>query len=169
SFRDFTCFAVLLLWIGSADSARGQQGVAAADAAPVTLLGSVSTASPAQTIGINGNTVYTCDNNEIAIIDVSRPSAPGLITTANSPTNTTNTFCDVQRGQLVQMINTSPPTFRVFDLSNPNSPNLIASPTVNKQFFGPPYFEGNTAFFGANVIVFGSGYPGPVTDQAGDF
>jgi len=83
-----------------ADSAYGQSGAAAAGATPVTLLGSVATASQAQTIGINGNTVYTCDNNEITIIDVSRPATPGLIATASSPTNTTNTYCDVQRGQL---------------------------------------------------------------------
>jgi uncharacterized protein (TIGR03437 family) len=67
------------------------------------------------------------------------------------------------------MINTTPPTFRVYDLANPKSPKPTASTTVNKQFFGAPYFEGNTAYFGSNVIVFGSGYPGPVTDQAGDF
>src|SRR5262249_31180798 len=152
SFRGFTCCAVLLLRMGSADSAYGQTGAATAGAAP-TLLGSVATASQAQTIGINGNTVYTCDTNEIAIIDVSRPSTPGVIATANSPTSTTNNYCDVQRGQLIQMINTTPPTFRTYDVTNPNSPNLIASTTVNKQFFGPPYFEGNVAFFGTNVIV----------------
>lgn len=135
----------------------------------IPLVGSVSTASPAQTLGVNGNTVYTCDNSEISIIDVTHPAAPALVSTAGSPLTTTNTFCDVQRGDLVQLLNTSPPVFRAYDLTSPSSPNLIASTTVNKQFFGLPYFEGNTAFFGANVITFGSGYPGPITDQAGDF
>ncbi|HEY2015660.1 MAG TPA: hypothetical protein VGH38_19285 [Bryobacteraceae bacterium] len=135
----------------------------------ITLVGSVPTASPAQTIGINGNTVYACDNNEISVIDVTRASAPVVLGSLASPVNTTNTFCDVQRSDLVQMLNTTPPVFRAYSLSNPASPSLIGSTTVNKQFFGPPYFEGNTAYFGTNEIVFGSGYPGPVTDQAGDF
>jgi uncharacterized protein (TIGR03437 family) len=135
----------------------------------IPLVGSVSTASPAETIGINGNNVYTCDDNEISIIDVTQPSKPAVLGTMGSPTSTANTFCDVQRGDLVQMLNTSAPAFRVYDISNPASTSLIASTTVNKQFFGPPYYQGNTAFFGTNVIVFGGGYPGPITDQAGDF
>jgi uncharacterized protein (TIGR03437 family) len=140
-----------------------------AQQAPITLVGSAPTASPAQTIGINGNTVYACDNNEISVIDVTRASAPAVLGTLPSPASTTNTFCDIQRGELVQMLNTSTPVFRAYNVSNPASPSLIGSTTVNKQFFGPPYFEGNTAFFGTNQIVFGSGYPGPITDQAGDF
>ncbi len=135
----------------------------------VPLVGSVSTPSPAQTIGINGNTVYTCDNTEISIIDVTHTSGPALVGTQGSPLNTTNTFCDVQRGDLIQMLDSNPPVFRTYDLSNPTSPNLISSTTVDKQHFGLPYFEGNTAFFGANVITFGGGYPGPITDTAGDF
>ena len=158
SFRVFTYFAIVT---GLASSGFGQT--------PLTLVGSVSTASPAQTIGINANTVYTCDNNEISIIDVTHPATPALLATASSPASTTNTFCDVQRGDLVQMINTSPPAFLAYSLANPTSPSLIGTTTVNKQFFGPPYFQGNTAFFGTNEIVFGSGYPGPITDQAGDF
>lgn len=126
----------------------------------IPLVGSVSTASPAETIGINGNTVYTCDDNEISIIDVTQPSKPALLGTLGSPTSTANTFCDVQRGDLVQMLNTSTPAFRVYDLSNQASPNLTASTAVNKQFFGAPYFQGNTAFFGTNVIVFGEDIPG---------
>ena len=136
---------------------------------PIPLVGSVLTASPAETVGVNGNVVYTCDNNEISIIDVTHAPAPVLLGTQGSPVSTTNTYCDVQRGDLVQMLNTSTPVFRAYDLTNPSSPSLTASATVNKQFFGPPYYQGNTAFFGTNVIVFGGGYPGPITDQAGDF
>ena len=147
----------------------GGQTAAVADGNAVTLVGSVPTASAAETIGINGNTVYTCDDNEISVIDVSHPANLAVIGTIPSPLNTTNTYCDVQRGQLVQMLNTNPPTFRVYSLNNPNSPSLISSTTVNKQFFGAPYYQGNIAFFGTNLIDFGNGYPGPVTDQAGDF
>jgi uncharacterized protein (TIGR03437 family) len=129
----------------------------------------VPTASPAQTIGINGNTVYTCDNNEISVINVTNASAPVVLGTQASPVSTANTFCDVQRGDLVQLLNTSTPVFNAYSLSNPASPSLIGSTTVNKQFFGPAYFEGNTAFFGTNEINFAGGYPGPITNQAGDF
>jgi hypothetical protein len=140
----------------------------AASPAPV-LLGSVPTASPAQTIGINGSTVYACDTNEISIVNVANPASPVVLGTAASPGSTTNTYCDVQRGNLVQMIDGAPPVFVTYDISKPASPKQISSATVNKKFFGPPYFQGNNAFFGTNEIVFGSGYPGPITDQGGDF
>jgi len=175
----------LLLWIGLAGSAIAQEHTSAAPPAAlatlpggplassggtsITLVGSVATASPAQTVGINGNIVYACDTNEISIIDITNPAAPTVVGTLSSPASTANTYCDIQRGSLVQMINTSLPSFRVYSLANPKSPSLTASTTVNKQFFGPPYFEGNTAYFGTNEITFGSGYPGPITDQAGDF
>jgi hypothetical protein len=154
--------ACILAGIFFAHTGYGQQ-------TSITLVGSVATASPAQTIGINGNTVYACDNNEISVINVANTSAPVVQSSLPSPTSTTNTFCDVQKGDLVQMLNTSTPVFRAYNLSSPSSPSLIGSTTVNKQFFGPPYFEGNTAFFGTNQIVFGGGYPGLITDQAGDF
>jgi len=175
----------LLLWIGLAGSAIAQEHASAAPPAAfatlpggplassggtsITLVGSVATASPAQTVGINGNIVYACDTNEISVIDITNPAAPTVVGTLSSPASTANTYCDVQRGSLVQMINTSLPSFREYSLTNPKSPSLTASTTVNKQFFGPPYFEGNTAYFGTNEITFGSGYPGPITDQAGDF
>jgi uncharacterized protein (TIGR03437 family) len=163
SFRRFICFAACFsAWACLLSSGYGQQRT-------IPLVGAVATASPAQTIGINANVVYVCDNNEISTVDVTHASAPALLGTINSPTNTTNTYCDVQKGDLVQMINTTTPTFRAYDLTNPTSPSLIAAVAVNKQFFGPPYYQANTAFFGSNVIVFGSGYPGPITDQAGDF
>ena len=154
---------VLVVICAAAVSSIGMGG-----SAPV-LVGSVATASPAQTIGINGNTVYTCDNNEISVINVSNTAAPVASGTVNSPNSTTNTFCDVQRGNLVQMIDGTPPALVTYDLSNPAAPKQISTATVNKKFFGPPYFLGNEAFFGTNEIVFGSGYPGPITQQAGDF
>ena len=157
--RVFTYFAIMM---GLAGSGYGQP-------ANLTLVGSVPTASPAQTIGINGNTVYACDTNEISIIDVTHPATPTLLATVSSPTSTANTFCDVQRGDLVQMINTSPPSFLTYGVSNPTSPNQIGATTVDKDYFGPPYFDGNTAFFGMNEIDFAGGYPGNITDQSGDF
>jgi uncharacterized protein (TIGR03437 family) len=159
SFRVFTYFAIMT---GLAGSGYGQPTT-------LTLVGSVPTASPAQTIGVNANTVYACDTNEISVIDVTHPATPTLLATASSPTSTANTFCDVQRGDLVQLINTSQPSFLAYDVSNPTSPNQIGATTVDKDYFGPPYFDGNTAFFGMNEIDFAGGYPGMITDQSGDF
>jgi hypothetical protein len=113
--------------------------------------------------------VYACDTNEITVINVTNTAAPVVSGIVSSPGSTTNNYCDVQRGHLVQMIDGSPPSFVTFDITNPASPKQIASTSVNKKFFGPPYFLGNEAFFGTNELVFGGGYPGPITDQAGDF
>src|ERR1700733_3789639 len=159
SFRVFTYFAIMT---GLAGSGYGQP-------TNLTMVGSVPTASPAQTIGINANTEYTCDTNDISVIDVTNPATPTLLATASSPTSTANTFCDVQRGDLVQLINTSQPSFLAYDITNPTSPNQIGATTVDKDYFGPPYFDGNTAFFGMNEIDFAGGYPGTITDQSGDF
>jgi uncharacterized protein (TIGR03437 family) len=67
------------------------------------------------------------------------------------------------------MIDGTPPVFVAYDITNPASPKQIASTPVNKKFFGAPYYLGNQAFFGTNEIVCAGGYPGPITDQAGDF
>jgi uncharacterized protein (TIGR03437 family) len=140
----------------------------AAGSQPV-LVGSAATSSPAHTVGINGNTAYTCDTNEISVINVANPAAPVLSGIVSPPGSGTNTFCDVQRGMLVQMIDTGSPSFLTYDLTSPLSPKRTSSTPINKQFFGPPYYLGNEAFFGTNRIYFASGYPGPITDQMGDF
>ncbi|HEY6344818.1 MAG TPA: hypothetical protein VIY49_25255 [Bryobacteraceae bacterium] len=163
-FRSFPCVVAGCLLAGAVlvNPSYGQQPA-------IPLVGTVATVSPAETVAVNGNIVYTCDDNEISIIDVTKPSTPAIVTTLGSPADTANTYCDVQKGDLVQMINTSTPSFRAYSLTNPTSPSLFATATVDKTFFGPPYYQGNTAFFGMNEIVFRQGYPGPITDQAGDF
>src|ERR1700691_1633849 len=98
-----------------------------------------------------------------------QPTNLTLLATASSPTSTANTFCDVQRGDLVQLINTSQPSFLAYDVSNPTLPNQIGATTGHKDHFGPPFFVVNTAFFGMNEIDFAGGYPGAITDQSGDF
>jgi uncharacterized protein (TIGR03437 family) len=160
----FNLFLVVISAI--ATTADGMAG-----SAPV-LLGSVATASPAETVGINGNTVYTCDNNEITVINATNTAAPVVSGTVSPPSTggtATNTFCDVQRGNLVQMLDGTPSLFVAYDLTNPALPKQIAATALNKKFFGPAYYQGNEAFFGTNEIVFAGGYPGPITDQAGDF
>lgn len=113
-------------------SAAAVSAVGVAGSAP-TLLGSAATASPVQSIGINGNTVYACDTNEISVINVSSATTPVVSGTVSSPASTTNTYCDVQRGSLVQMIDGNPPTFVTYDITNPASPKQIFSVPVNKN------------------------------------
>jgi hypothetical protein len=143
-------------------------------AVPVfNLIGSVATASPAESVAINGNTVYTCDNNEVTVVDATNPASPAIAGTAlaGAINNATNIFCDIQRGDLVMLADTgnsgigNNPSFLAFGLTAPLAPSLIASTIVDKRFFGPPYYQGNTAFFATNVIFLSGS---TITGQGGD-
>ncbi len=144
-------------------------------AVPVfSLIGSVSTTSAAATVAVNGNTVYTCDSNEVSVIDATNPASPTVIGTAlaGAINNAADIFCDIQRGDLVMLADTgnsgigNNPSFLAFDLTNPLSPSLIASTPVNKRFFGAPFYQGNNAFFGTNVIFLSGS---DIVGQGGDF
>ncbi len=78
----------------------------------LNLVGSLSTASSAQTIAINGNTAYVCDQNEVSVVDITNPASPVLLTTALSSfiTNAANIHCDIQQGDLVIFSDTSSTT-----------------------------------------------------------
>ena len=150
-------------------STNGQSGPA-----PFSLIGSVATASAAESVAINGNTAYTCDSNEVTVINATNPTNPTVAGTAlaGAINNARDIFCDIQRGDLVMLADTgnsgigNTPSFLAFDLTNPLSPNLIASTLVDKRFFGAPFYQGNTAFF-ATLALFLSG--STITGQAGDF
>ena len=133
----------------------------AAGGSSLNLVGSLATASSAQTIAINGNTAYVCDQNEVSVVDITNPAAPVLLTTALSSyiANAANIHCDIQQGNLVIFSDTSSttignnPGFLVFGLSNPQSPNLISAVPFNKRFVGDPIiYEGNTAFLYTNAV-----------------
>ncbi len=140
---------------------------------PFNLIGSVATNSAAVSVAINGSTVYTCDNNEVSVINTTDPTHPTVAGTAlaGAINNATNIFCDIQRGDLVMLADTgnsgfgNTPSFIAFDLSSPLSPSLIASTGVNKRFFGAPYYQGNTAFFNTDVIFLSGS---TITGQGGD-
>ena len=133
----------------SASAPTGQGG------APYSLLGAVPTTSAAQSIALNGNTAYVCDQNEVSIVDITNPASPKLlgIALAGAITNAQNIHCDIQRGNLVLLADTAStltgnnPSFLAFDITNPLQPTLIKSTPVNKRFFGAPYYQGNFAFF----------------------
>src|SRR5580698_8263435 len=50
----------------------------------VTLLGSVTTASPAESFALNGNLAYVCDDDEISVVDISNLQSPQVVATALS-------------------------------------------------------------------------------------
>jgi len=141
--------------------------------AQISLIGSVATASAANSVAVNGSTVYTCDTSEVSIINASNPASPTVTGTVFAGViGTGDLYCDIQRGDLVMLADTggslASPAFVAFDLTNPASPSLIASTTVNKRLLsGQPYYQGNTAFFGTNVIFVGGG--GLISAQGGDF
>jgi uncharacterized membrane protein len=141
---------------------------------PLSLLGSVTTASGAVSVAVNGNIAYTCDPNEISVINVANPANPVVTGTAiaGAISNADDIYCDIQRNDLVMLVDADStltgnnPSFLAFDLTNPASPSLIASTVVEKRFFGPPYYEGNTAFFFTNEINLNGS---SIVGQAGDF
>ncbi|MGD1072439.1 MAG: hypothetical protein ABSB15_20125 [Bryobacteraceae bacterium] len=132
------------------------------NAGALTLVGSVNTASSAQTVALNGNTAYVCDQNEVSVVDVTNPAAPAVLTTALSTyiANAANIHCNIQQGDLVIFSDTSSttignnPGFLVFGLSNPQSPVLLNAVSFDKRFVGDPIlYLGNTAFLYTNAVT----------------
>jgi probable HAF family extracellular repeat protein len=138
-----------------------------------TLIGSLATASAAQSVAVNGTTVYSCDENEVSVINAADPTNPTLAGTAlaGALNNAGTLWCSIQGGDLVMFVDTgnsgygNSPSFVAFDLTNPTSPSQIGSTVVNKRFFNTPYYQGNTAFF-TTFAIFVSG--SSITGQAGD-
>jgi hypothetical protein len=52
---------------------------------PPLLLGTAPTPSHAESLAVNGNIVYTCDDNEVSVIDISDVANPRFLSTAVSP------------------------------------------------------------------------------------
>ncbi|HLK66747.1 MAG TPA: malectin domain-containing carbohydrate-binding protein [Bryobacteraceae bacterium] len=132
---------------------------------PLTLLGTLQTVSPAESLALNGNTLYVCDDNEVSIIDVTNPASPSLLTTALSSTikNAGNIHCSIQQNSLVAFsdaLNTQingSPAITAFSLTNPQSPQLIAGTAFNRRFFEEPSYVGNIAFVPTGLYQYGFG------------
>ena len=134
---------------------------------PLTLVGSVPTASSAQTVAINGNTAYVCDQNEVSVVDITNKAAPVVLTTALSSyiMNAANIHCNIQQGDLVIFSDTSSttignnPGFLVFGLANPQAPNLLNAVPFDKRFVGDPIlYLGNTAYLYTQVVFTMGGF-----------
>jgi hypothetical protein len=127
---------------------------------PVQLLGSVPTASPAETFALSGNLAYSCDNNEISVINIANPASPQVVATAGASIilNSADIHCDIYNNTLAVFSDQSStnvgdsPGFVAFSLSNPSQPTLIAASPINKRFFAQPLYLGNYAFVPTNTV-----------------
>jgi hypothetical protein len=131
--------------------------------APISLLNSVATASPAETFALNGTLAYVCDDNEISVVDVSNPASPRLVNTALSGLiqNSANIHCAVQNNTLIvfadqtsSLLSGPGPGVSTFNLSNPLQPVLIAASPLNKRFFEDPVYVGNYAFVPTSAVTY---------------
>jgi len=145
----------------------------ASRANPLVLLGSVATPSPAESLALNGNIAYLCDDNEVSVVNVADPTHPVLLNTAvaSSIQNDGIIHCAIQRGTLVVFEDASNssignnPGFTAFDISNPTQPTLIKGTPVNKKFFDEPSYVGNFAFVPTVAVTFFFGFQ---DDKFGD-
>jgi hypothetical protein len=128
---------------------------------PITLLGSVATASPAESFALNGSLAYVCDANEISVINIANPASPQLVATAVSSLikSSGDIICTIQRNTLAvfsdQTSSTigNSPGFVAFSLANPSQPTLIAATPISKRFFGGVLYIGNIAYVPTNAIT----------------
>jgi len=126
----------------------------------ITLLGSVQTASVAESFALNGNLAYTCDDNEISVINIASPSSLQIVGTASASIiqNSGDIHCDVQRADLVVFSDQTSttlgnsPGFVAFSLTNPNQPSVIAATPIEKRFFSQPLYLGTEAFVPTNAV-----------------
>ncbi len=131
----------------------------------IPLLGSVATASPAESFAINGNLAYTCDDDEISAIDITNPASMHVLATATAPLiqNSGDIHCAVQNNTLAvfsdQTSSTvgNSPGFVAFSLANPTQPALIAATPINKRFFSEPLYLGSLAFVPTTALTFSVG------------
>jgi hypothetical protein len=155
-------------------SHRLGSGVIRRDSSAVALLGSVITASPAESFALNGNLAYVCDDNEISVIDVGDPANPRILATStagNFINASALTYCNIERGQLVVLSDQASsnignsPGFVTFSLANPLQPSLVKATALNKRFFNQVAFVGSYAFISTNALsAFAGGWDGQYGD-----
>jgi hypothetical protein len=128
----------------------------------INLLGTVPTASAAESFALSGNLAYTCDNNEISVINIANPSNMTVAGTATASLiqNSADIHCSIQRGTLVAFSDQTSstagdsPGFVAFSLTNPTQPALIPPTPINKRFFVEPLYLGNIAFVPTFAVTF---------------
>jgi hypothetical protein len=159
----------------SARKSKGTKAATSRAAGTITPLGSVKTASPAESFALNGNLAYVCDDNEVSVIDITNPANPVISGTALASLiqNSGLIFCAVQRNTLTVFADQASsvfgnsPGFVAFSLINPTQPQLIKATAIDKRYFEPPVYIGNMAFVSTSALTF-NGSGGPWVGQYGD-
>ena len=138
-----------------------------------TLLGSVPTDGEASSVTLDGNLAYVANTQDIAVVNVSDPTHPQVVTTFGK--------ADLVQGGLnllqldgndlvVASEATSGSTsfhLLVYSLANPTSPQLLSNTTIPYAFISGLAVQGNTAFITLDGIHYDTGN-GDITDQNGD-
>ena len=138
-----------------------------------TLLGSVQTDGEATSVALNGNLAYVANTQDIAVVNVSDPTNPQIVTTFGSTDLNQGGLNLVQldgNNLVVTSQNLSDSTsfnLLVFSLANPSSPQLLSNTTIPYAFTSDLVVQGNTAF----IPIEGTSNDGNgnITDQFGNF
>lgn len=134
--------------------------------APISLLSSVPTPSPANSFVVQGDRAYVCDDNEVTVLNVANPNNIQVVGTALSPriNNTGFCFAAIQNGNLTVFADQTSttignnPGFAAFGLTNPNQPQPIANAPINRRFFQKPVYIGSFAFVPTAALHFNFGW-----------
>ena len=129
---------------------------------PLVLLGTSMTPSPAESVAVNGNYAYVCDDNEVSVFDATNPANPLFLrpALANDLSSDGIAWCTVQNrpsgAALLAFVSQSTssyfdsdnPVFLAFSLQDPAAPQLVADAGIHRNFFRQPVYssDGNTAF-----------------------
>ena len=138
-----------------------------------TVLGSVQTDGEATSVAVDGDLAYVINTEDIAVVNVSDPANPLVVTTFGGT--------DINHGGLnlvrldgnnlvVASVNISDINsfnLLVYSLANPTSPRLLSNTKIPYALPDDLVVEGNTAF----VPMFGTTNDGngKITDQYGEF
>ena len=138
-----------------------------------TLLGSVPTDGEATSVALNGNLAYVANTADIAVVNISDPTNPQVVTTFGSTNINQGGLNLVQldgNNLVVASENIADSTsfnLLVYSLANPGSPQLLSNTTIPYAFPSDLVVQGNTAF----IPIEGTSNDGNgnITDQYGDF
>jgi uncharacterized membrane protein len=138
-----------------------------------TLLGSVATDGAATSVALNGSLAYVANTQDIAVVNVSDPTNPQVVTTFGSSDLTQGglNLLELDGNNLVvasgNPSDNSSFKLLVYSLANPSSPQLLGSTTIPYAFPAGLVVQGNTAF----IPIQGTSNDGNgnITDQFGDF
>lgn len=138
-----------------------------------TLLGNLPTDGEATGVAVSGNLAYVANAEDIAVIDISDPTNPQVVTTFGSTDINPGGLNLVQldgSNLIVASENTSDSSsfnLLVYSLANPGSPLLLSNTTIPYAFPGDLVAQRNTAF----IPIEGTSNDGNgnITDQYGDF